>query len=81
MEVNGLVRTVRGGGGDYTSETYLRFKFCTEMLYAICAVFLRICAGNTSKRPLFLMSTDWEPHIICSLIFREVAQSLLRQNS
>jgi hypothetical protein len=40
-------------------------------LYAICSVFLRICAGNNSKRPLFLMSNCWEPYIICSLIFKK----------
>ena len=44
-----------GGGGSYKLE-FLLSKFCTKILYAISLVFLRICAGNTSKRPLFLMS-------------------------
>ena len=50
---------------------FLHFKFCTKILYATCSVFSRICAGNNSKRPLFLMSNYWEPHIICSLIFKK----------
>ena len=37
-------------------------------LHKLC---LRICAGNNSKRPLFLMSNYWEPYIICSLIFQK----------
>ena len=49
---------------------FLHFKFCTKILYAICSVFLRICAGNNSKHPLFLMISYWEPYIICSLIFK-----------
>ena len=60
----------RGGGGLYKLE-FLQFKFCTKILYAVCSVFLRICAGNNSKRPLFLMSNNWEPFIICSLIFKK----------
>ena len=58
------------GGGLYKLE-FLHFKFCTKILYAICSVFLRICAGNNSKRPLFLMSNYWEPYIICSLTFKK----------
>ena len=59
-----------GGGGGYYKLEFLQFKFCTKILYAICSVFLRICAGNNNKRPLFLMSNHWEPYIICSLIFK-----------
>ena len=62
--------TYRGVGGLYKLE-FLHFKFCTNILYAICSVFLRICAGNNSKRPLFLMSNYWEPYVICSLIFKK----------
>ena len=36
-----------------------------------CSVFFRICAGNNSKRPLFLMSNCWDPYIICSLFFKK----------
>ena len=43
----------------------------TKTLYAICSLFLRICAGNNGMRPLFFMSNYWEPHIICSLIFKK----------
>ena len=57
-----------GGGGLYKLE-FLHFKFCTKVLNAICSVFLRMCAGNNSKRPRFLESNYWEPYIICSLIF------------
>ena len=56
-----------GGGGGLCKLEFLQFKFCTKILYAICSVFSRICAGNNSKRPLFLMSNYWEPYIICSL--------------
>ena len=34
-------------------------------------MFVRICAGNRSKRPLFLTSNCWEPYTICSLIFKK----------
>ena len=68
-----------GGGGVYNSAflwgyaklEFLHFKFCTKILHAICSVFLRICAGDNSKRPLFLMGNYWEPHTICSLIFQK----------
>ena len=60
-----------GGGGDETSLEFLHFKFCTKILCALYSVFLRICAGNNSKRPLFLMSNYWDPYIICSLIFKK----------
>ena len=59
-----------GGGGLYKLE-FMHFKFCTKFLCAICSGFLRICAGNNSKRPLFLTSNYWEPYIICSLIFKK----------
>ena len=59
-----------GQGGLYKLE-FLHFEFCTKSLYAICSVFLRICAGNNSKHPLFLMSNCWEPYIICSLILKK----------
>ena len=59
-----------GGGGLYKLEI-MHFKSCTKILYAICSVFFRICAGNNSKHPLFLMSNYWEPYIICSLIFKK----------
>ena len=59
-----------GGGGLHRLE-FLHFEFCTKTLYAICLVFSRICAGNNGKRPLFLMSNYWVPHIICSLIFKK----------
>ena len=59
-----------GEGGLYKLE-FSHFKFCTKILCAICSVFLRICAGNKSRRPLFLMSNYWEPYIICSLIFKK----------
>ena len=59
-----------GGGGELYKLDFLHFKFCTKILYTICSVFLRICAGSNSKRPLFLMSTYWEPDIIFSLIFQ-----------
>ena len=32
------------GEGVYKLE-FLHFKFCTKILYAICSVFFRICAG------------------------------------
>ena len=60
----------RGRGGVYKLE-FLQFKLCTKILYAICSVFFRICAGNPSKRPLFLMSNYWEPYTICSLISKK----------
>ena len=64
-------RIAGGGGRELHKLEFLHFKFCTKILYAICSVFLRICAGNNSKRPLFLMSNYWEPYIICSLIFQK----------
>ena len=77
----GWVLMPRTGDGDYNRNSFLgggvyklkflHFKSCTKILHAICSVFLRICAGNNSKRPLFLMSNYWEPHIICSLIFEK----------
>ena len=70
MPASLLPLTGGGGGGLYKLE-FLHFKFCTKILYAIGSVFLRICAGNNSKRPLFLMSNYWEPYIICSLIFKK----------
>ena len=61
----------RGGGGGLYKLEFLHFKFCTKSLYAICSVFLRICAGSNGKHPLFLKSKYWEACIICSLIFKK----------
>ena len=35
----------RGGGGGSCNLEFLQFKVRTKFLYAICSVFLRICAG------------------------------------
>ena len=69
----------RGGGG-YAKLEFLHFKFCTTILYAVCSVFLRICAGNNSKCPLFVMSIYWEPCMTCSLIFEKWHRFLSRKN-
>ena len=38
-----LCSAYRGGGGNRLE--FLQFRFCTKGLYAVCSVFLRICAG------------------------------------
>ena len=65
------LRDTYRGRGELHKLEFLQFKFCTKILYTICSVLLKICAGNSSKRPLFLMSNYWEPYIICSLIYKK----------
>ena len=57
---------VPGGGGVMQAG-----MSAFQILYAICSVLLRICAGDNSKRPLCLMGNYWAPYMICSLIFQK----------
>ena len=61
-----------GGGREIMQARISAFQILHKNFVCnVFGVFLRICAGNNSKRPLFLMSNYWEPYAICSLIFKK----------